>query len=100
MSNQLNVGNAHLDGEISYNGDNVNSGKYLVGKLAAYIDEKEQHAATLTVRETLEFAWRITTGGHHSYGNAKDEKAAEILNKDDVSLTRVRLIMSYVLILL
>lgn len=90
MSHQLNVGKAHLDGEISYNGDSVNSDKYLVGKLATYIDEKEQHAATLTVRETLEFAWRITTGGHHSYGGAKDEKAAEILNKDDASLTRVR----------
>ena len=77
------VGNAHLDGDILYNGDSVNSGKYLVGKVASYTDEKEQHAGTLTVRETMEFAWKMTTGGHHSYGVAKDEKSAEVLDRDE-----------------
>ena len=62
-----------------------------MGKLAAYAEEKEQHAATLTVRETMEFAWKITTGGHHSYGVAKDEKSAEILNREDKHLVKVRI---------
>lgn len=89
LAGQLNTGFAHLDGEILYNGDSIDSGKYLVGKIAAYAEEKEQHAATLSVRETLEFAWKITTGGHHSYGVAKDEKSAEILNRGDQHLVKV-----------
>ncbi len=72
-----------------YNGDSVKSGKYLIGKVAAYADEKEQHAPTLTVKETLEFAWKMTTGGHHSYSIAKDAKAAEILDKSDKELVLV-----------
>ena len=90
LAGQLTIGSAHLDGEILYNGDSIDSGKYLVGKLAAYAEEKEQHAATLTVRETLEFAWKITTGGHHSYGVAKDEKSAENLDREDKHLIKVR----------
>lgn len=72
-----------MEGEILYNGDSVDSGNYLMGKVASYTDEKELHAATLTVRETMEFAWDMTTGGKHSYGIAKDEKTAEILDRDN-----------------
>ena len=89
LSGQLTIGSAHLDGDILYNGDSVSTGKYLVGKLATYSEEKEQHAGTLTVRETLEFAWKITTGGHHSYGIAKDAKSAEILDRDDEHQVKV-----------
>ncbi len=52
--------------------------------MAAYSDEKEQHSPTLTVKETLEFAWKMTTGGHHSYGIAKDAESATALDKNDV----------------
>ena len=89
LSQQLNVGAAHLEGDILYNGDSVNSGKYLVGKVVSYVDEKEQHAATLTVRETLDFAWKTTSGGHHSYGVASDPATAAILNKDDEAAVKV-----------
>jgi ABC-type multidrug transport system ATPase subunit len=83
------VGKGHLEGDILYNGDSVDSGKYLVGKVASYVDEREQHAPTLTVRETLEFAWRMTTGGHHSYNIAKDQTSAAVLDKDDDALVKV-----------
>lgn len=83
------VGSAHLEGDILYNGDAVDSGKYIVGKVASYVDEKEQHAGTLTVRETLEFAWKMTSGGHHSYNVAKDEKSAVILDRDDEAMVKV-----------
>lgn len=86
---QLNVGKGHLEGEILYNGDPVDCGKYLVGKITSYVDERDQHAPTLTVRETLEFAWRMTSGGHHSYGVARDAKSAEILDRGDAQLTKV-----------
>ncbi len=72
-----------------YNGDSTKSEKYLVGKVAAYADEKEQHAPTLTVKETLEFAWKMTTGGHHSYSIAKDAQAAEMMDKSDHELVLV-----------
>ena len=86
---QLVVGSAHLEGDILYNGDSVDSGKYIVGKVASYVDEKEQHAGTLTVRETLEFAWKMTSGGHHSYNVAKDEKSAAVLDRDDEAMVKV-----------
>lgn len=89
---QLVVGKAHLEGDILYNGDPVDCGKYLVGKVSSYVDEKEQHAATLTVRETLEFAWKMTTGGHHSYNIAKDANAAAVLDRDDEAKVKVNAI--------
>lgn len=89
MSCQLNKSAGHLEGEILYNGDPVDSGKYLVGKITSYVDERDQHAATLTVRETLEFAWKCTTGGHHSYNVARDAKSAEILDRADEKMVKV-----------
>jgi len=90
----LTIGSAKLEGEILYNGDPIDSGKYLVSKLAAYADEKEQHAGPLTVRETLEFAWKMTTAGHHSYGLAKDAESAAFMNQDDKHLVQVCIIIS------
>ena len=92
LAGQLIVGSAHLEGEILYNGDAITSGKYLVGKVATYADEKEEHAGTLTVRETMEFAWKMTTGGHHSYSVAKDVASAEILDKSDKNMAQVGLL--------
>jgi ABC-type multidrug transport system ATPase subunit len=90
LAGQLTIGSAHLEGDILYNGDSIHSGEYLVGKVATYVDEKEQHAPTLTVKETLEFAWKMTTGGHHSYSIAKDAASAVILDKNDNELVLVR----------
>ena len=98
LAGQLNVGTGHLDGEILYNGDPIDCGKYLVGKVSTYVDEKEQHAGTLTVRETMEFAWKMTTGGHHSYGVAKDAASAEIMDKDDKANVKVRIIVYYLMV--
>ncbi len=89
LAGQLTVGKANLAGDILYNGDSVNSGKYLIGKVATYADEKDQHAPTFTVKETLEFAWKMTTGGHHSYGVAKDAASAAFLDKNDKELVLV-----------
>ena len=86
----MNIGSAHLEGDILYNGESHTCGKYLVGKCAGYVDEKDQHAGTMTVRETLEFAWEMTSGGHHSYGVAKDAQSAEILNRGDKNMIKVR----------
>lgn len=85
----MNVGCAHLDGSILYNGDPVDCGKYHIGKIATYVDEKETHAPTLTVRETMEFAFNVTTKGHHSYAIAKDAASAEKLNEMDSSMAKV-----------
>jgi len=93
------VGSAHLEGEILYNGDPIDCGKYLVGKLATYSDEKELHSAILTVRETLEFAWKMTTGGHHSYNIAKDKESAAVLDEDDDHLVKVSVLANCVFLL-
>ncbi|KAJ1423367.1 P-loop containing nucleoside triphosphate hydrolase protein, partial [Ochromonadaceae sp. CCMP2298] len=74
---------AQLDGDIMYNGDSTSTKKFLVQKLASYTDENDIHAATLTVQETLEFAWLMTSGGHHSYGVAKDAASAALFDIHD-----------------
>ena len=77
------LGGAKMSGEVYYDGDNIKSGKFLVGKVADYIEQGDTHEAVLTVAETILFSWQCTTGGHHGYARARDEASAEILNKDD-----------------
>eukprot|EP01034_Spumella_vulgaris_P036485 gene36485-44998_t len=43
LAGQLTIGGAQLDGDILFNGDSVKGDKFLVDKVAAYADEKEQH---------------------------------------------------------
>ena len=61
----------------------------MVTKVADYIDQRDQHAPTLTVRETLDFAWTVTTNGHHSYATAKDEASAAVLDALDETNAKV-----------
>ena len=49
LAGQLYIGSNKLDGTITYNGDTSNSGKFHLAKIADYVDEKDQHAATLWV---------------------------------------------------
>lgn len=85
---------ANLEGEILYNGDNIKSNKFLVSKVADYIEQNDTHAATLTVEETVKYAWVCTTGGNHSYGVANDHMAALELNGEDERYTRVANILT------
>ena len=89
LAGQLAVGNKRLDGDLTYNGVKCDEGKFVLPKLTDYIDEKDQHAATLTVLETLEFAWRMSSNSKHSYSFAKDAEAAAIMDKDNEKLTKV-----------
>ncbi len=84
------LGGAKIRGEVYYRGDNIKSGKFLVGKVSDYVEQGDTHSAVLTVEETLKFAWLCTTGGHHAYGRAKDEKSAEFLNEDDALFVQVK----------
>jgi ABC-type multidrug transport system ATPase subunit len=79
----------HLDGSITYNGQTEKDGKFILAKLVSYVDELDEHIPLLTVRETFEFAWRATTGGHHSYLITDDPVIAQTINKDDKILARV-----------
>jgi len=85
LAGQLVLGSSHLDGEILYNGVDLRAAtdKYLIGKLASYVDEKEEHAATLTVKEVCEFAFRMTSGGHHSYQMTTVPSDKEFFNQGD-----------------
>jgi ABC-type multidrug transport system ATPase subunit len=79
----------HIEGNVAYNGDSVDSGKFLVPKIVDYIDQNDTHEPTLTVFETFEFAFRATTGGHHSYAVARDSDAAAKLDESDRDLSKV-----------
>lgn len=78
-----------FEGEVTYNGQLASSGAFLLPKFIDYIEQADSHAPTLTVQETLEYAWKMTTGGHHSYGNAKDDKSAALLDEEDAGLMKV-----------
>lgn len=77
------LGNAKFSGEVYYDGDNINSGKFLVGKVADYVEQGDTHEAVLTVDETLKFSWYTTTAGSHAYARAKDEASGAILDADN-----------------
>ena len=48
--------NLHNDGDIYYNEESTaNTHKFLVPKIAEYIEQNDTHAATLTVEETFEY---------------------------------------------
>lgn len=81
---------ATLEGTFLYNDEDSKSGKFLVPKLVDYIEQGDHHAATLTVEDTLKYAWLSTTGGHHSYAQAVHEDAAKELNEEDEHFTHVQ----------
>lgn len=80
---------ATLEGEITYNDELESSGKFLVPKLVDYIEQGDHHAATLTVEETLKYAWLSSTGGHHSYAQAVNAEAKDELDFEDEHFTQV-----------
>eukprot|EP00981_Chlorochromonas_danica_P012641 scaffold5237_cov170-Ochromonas_danica.AAC.17 len=83
------LGNSSFTGSVYYDGDSIDSKKFLVRKVADYIEQGDTHEATLTVKETLMFSWMCSTGDHKSYGFAKDEQTADLLdeNRDHTIIT-------------
>ena len=88
-------GKCTLVGDVTYNGEVASKGKFLLAKFLDYIEQKDSHASTLTVAETMEFAWKSTTGGHHSYGMAKDEETGNVLDEGDEILRKVIIAFMY-----
>lgn len=90
LSGRLRPRAAKLEGDVYFNDDHVKSGKFIVSKVVDYVEQSDTHAATLTVEETLQYAWQSTTGGHHSYALASDFVSAQELNEDDAHFTTVQ----------
>lgn len=84
------LGGAKLSGEVYYDGDNISSGKFIPTKVADYIEQGDTHEAVITVDETFKFAWKCSSGGHHSYASAKDEEAAKQMDLDDKDFALVQ----------
>ena len=91
LSGRLEVGSSTLEGDLLYNGEKSDPSKFLLAKLMDYISQDDVHAPTLTVSETMEFAWRCTTGGHHSYAFAKSPEIAKEMDSFDDNLAKVNL---------
>ena len=45
-----------MSGEITYNGDRADSGKFDVESVVSYVGQQDVHEPLLTVRETLDFS--------------------------------------------
>ena len=90
LAGRLDVNSSdHLEGRVTYNGLTEEDKLFLLGKLVSYVDELDEHIPLLTVKETFEFAWRVTTGGNHSYLASDDPVVVSALRKDDPLLVRV-----------
>jgi shikimate kinase len=89
IAGRLRLGGAKLEGEILFNNTKESSGKFLCGKVADYIEQNDTHAATLTVEETVKYAWMSSSGGHHSYSTAADKESAAVLDQSDALFSRV-----------
>jgi ABC-type multidrug transport system ATPase subunit len=64
-----------VEGQIVFNGDSIYGGRFFPGKVVDYVDQKENHAALLTVEETLRYAYKCTT----EYGNdGVDKEEVEV----------------------
>ncbi len=78
-------GKATFTGDVYFDGENIKSADspFLLPKIADYIESNDILEPTLTVEETLQFAWMCTTGGNYGYGVAKDQKSFNVLNDRD-----------------
>lgn len=85
---------ATLEGEFLYNDAKESANTFLVPKLVDYTEQGDHHAATLTVEETLKYAWLCTTGGHHSYAQAAHSEAKDQLDFEDEHLTKVHNVLT------
>ena len=81
---------ATMSGSICYNGVSAATKKFVVSNLVDYIGQEDIHIPTLTVAETLEFAWRASSGGHHSYTYATNKENAKIFDQLDSTLYKVK----------
>ena len=102
LSGRMNLdSNNHLDGSITYGGQTEKDKNFLLAKLVSYVDELDEHIPLLTVKETLEFAWSVTTGRSHSYLITEDPLVEATLVNDDKLLARVIIlsIISFIIII-
>jgi ABC-type multidrug transport system ATPase subunit len=76
----------HVEGKILFNGDSADSGAFDLPKVAFYVDEDDEHAPTLTVKETLQFAWYNASGGTHAYGTGMTAEEAALLDEKQTKL--------------
>ena len=85
-----------MEGSVTYNGESAESGRFLLPKFIDYVEQMDSHASTLTVAETMEFAWKCTTGGHHSYAIAKNDETARLLDEGDDVLRKMNNVLSII----
>ena len=89
IAGQLNTNNCTLEGSIKYNGSTADSNNFIVQKVVDFVNEADLHSALLTVYETFVFAFKATTGGHHSYGKTINPEDATVLNLGDSIMSKV-----------
>ena len=79
-----------LEGTIKFNGDTADCGKFILQKVVNFVSELEVHNALYTVFETFAFAFRASTGGHHSYAKTQSAESAAFVNVADERLNKAR----------
>ena len=83
-----------VGGSVFVNGIEQASKEVVWSNLAAYIDQIDRLHARLTVKETLEFAWKCRSGGTHDkpfFG--RDDEAQKAIAEADQELFFVNRVM-------
>lgn len=72
----------HLRGRITYNGDAADSKRFSLPKVVALVPQEDCHAATLTVQETVQFAFDCMSEGSQDPGAATLEASTTPMSLD------------------
>ncbi|OWZ08177.1 ABC transporter, partial [Phytophthora megakarya] len=75
--------NVTVEGEVTYNGMTADSLNKRLPQFVSYVNQRDKHYPSLTVKETLEFAHACCGGGlpardeqHYTHGTPEENKAA------------------------
>ncbi|OQR96986.1 ATP-binding Cassette (ABC) Superfamily [Achlya hypogyna] len=76
LANKLSTKNATLDGSVTYSG--LAPDQLDLRKLVGLVDQRDNHCATLTVRETLKFADRCLNGDPSKLKQSSDKRTEKL----------------------
>ena len=79
--------NSTIEGEVLFNGDILQSGRFIPGKVVDYVEQTDNHAPLLTVEETLRYAWMCTA--EHENGKV-DQQEADIAVQNMLTILGLR----------
>ena len=84
LSNKLKGSGVKVHGEVTYNGEHINTKKFVLRKLVGYVDQRDNHIAALTVSETIHMARQGMSGESFGYESILDGDKEKLKALEDI----------------